>query len=362
LGTASWARRYWREFGLGLFWLVNFAVLWQLARWTTVPFHFIWVSLGLFYGYRVWTTRNTVIVLAIVCVVTGMGLVHSAEAAGGPGFDELSEIPLMAAMFLAMVWHARRREAAVAEVRRSAETERAFARDASHLLRTPIAVARGHADLIREAHPGAQTGADADVILEELERLSRISDRLLILAAAGQTGFLRPEPIELEELVVDCARRWGPTVDREWYVDTLTDGAVVVDAEQIGHALDALIENALRFTAAGDLISIVASARGSDGVIEVADSGSGIAPERLATVFERFQRARRGGGSGGAGLGLPMVRAIAEAHGGSVVAGHSPSGGALFRIVLPNLQVADGGSLMNAVRLARRMPGQKTVA
>src|SRR6185436_14363277 len=105
-------------------------------------------------------------------------------------------------------------------------------------------------------------------ILLELEQLSRISHRLL-LAAAGQTGFLRPEPVELEELVVSCAQRWGPTADRRWHVDSVTEGTISVDVEQVGLALDALIENALRFTEEGDTISIVAAAAGGRAIIEV---------------------------------------------------------------------------------------------
>jgi two-component system OmpR family sensor kinase len=259
---ASLVRRYWQDVGLGVFWAANFVVLWHLTSWTTVPFHFIWVSLTLFYGFRVWGMRLTAAVLSVVCLITGLGLVHAA-AAGGPGIDELTEIPLMGAMFLAMVWHARRREAALAEVQRAAETERSFARDASHLLRTPIAVARGHADLIRESHLGSETGDDAAIVLHELEQLSRISHRLLVLAAAGHTGFLRPEQIELEELVVDSARRWGATAQRRWCVDIEAEGTVTVDVEQISQALDALVENALRFTTDGDAISITARADGS---------------------------------------------------------------------------------------------------
>jgi signal transduction histidine kinase len=360
-GTASWVRKYSQETGLGLFWAANLAVLWQLTAWTTVPFHFVWVSLTLFYGYRVWRDRTTGLVLGVVCLTTGIGLVHSAAAEGGPGIDELTEIPLMAAMFVAMVWHAKRRESALAEVRRSAKTEREFARDASHLLRTPIAVARGHADLIREVHEGTQTGQDAEVILSELERLSRISNRLLVLAAAGQTGFLRRERVELEELVVDCGRRWG-AARRRWHIDVRAEGTISVDQEQLSDAFDAVIENALRFTSDGDEISIVADASRGRAVIEIGDSGCGIDPDRIPTVFERFRRARRGAGGGGAGLGLPLVRAIAEAHGGSVSVGRSQLGGALFRIELPGFEAGTSDTLLDAMRAARGLRGRKTVA
>jgi two-component system, OmpR family, sensor kinase len=344
--TASWARKHAVELAVGGFWVANLLVLWHLTSWTTVPFHFIWVSLTILYGYTVW--RNSVMggILLGICVATGVGLWH-AHGDGGPSIDELTEIPLMSAMFLAMVWHARRREVALETVRRLAEKERAFARDASHLLRTPIAVARGHADLIRESHPESQTGEDSAVILEELERLSRISQRLLILASAEQAGFLRRERVEIEELIVATARRWGPTARRDWRVHAPAEGFVNIDGEQIGHALDALIENALRFTAEGDMIEIVAGERNGMTEIVVSDSGSGIAPDRLPYVFERFERARRGGG--GAGLGLPMVRAIVEAHGGTVTAEPSQTGGARFVITLPGFEGRERTSILDAL-------------
>src|SRR5439155_951690 len=110
---------------------------------------------------------------------------------GHERLDELTEVPLMAGMFVAMVWHARRRQAALQEVSRLAENEhrmlereRDFLRDASHELRTPVTVARGHADLIREAASDDQIARDAEIVLDELARLSRISERLLLLARA----------------------------------------------------------------------------------------------------------------------------------------------------------------------------------
>ena len=113
------------------------------------------------------------------------------------------------------------------------------------------------------------------------------------------------------------------------------EGTITVDVEQISQALDALIENAVRFTTDGDAISIAARANGARAVIEIADAGCGIDPDRRPYVFERFTRARRAAGGGGAGLGLPLVKAIAEAHGGTARVGRSLMGGALFRITLP---------------------------
>jgi signal transduction histidine kinase len=106
---------------------------------------------------------------------------------------ELAEVPMMAAMFVAMVWHARRHQGALEALRRSNEREHEFIRDASHQLRTPITVARGHAELVRGGAVDAQSVDDLEVVIEELDRLSRISDRLLILATAEHRA-LRPLP------------------------------------------------------------------------------------------------------------------------------------------------------------------------
>jgi signal transduction histidine kinase len=356
-GTASWVRKHDVELAVGLFWVANLLVLWNLTQWTTVPFHFIWVSLTILYGFKVWKNSVVGTVLTGICVLTGIGL-WNAHQGGGPPIDEMTEIPLMSAMFLAMVWHARRRESALATVRRSAEKERAFARDASHLLRTPIAVARGHADLIREAHVDSQTSIDSEIILSELEQLSRISQRLLILASADHAGFLCRETVELEEVIVDTARRWGPTARRDWRVEALVDGLAFADREQLGYALDALVENALRFTGNGDTVSIAARDAGDATEIVVEDSGPGVSADRLPYIFDRFERTRRGGG--GAGLGLPIVKAIVEAHGGRVTAGASSLGGARFVMLLPTLSAPDRGNLMDTLMSSVKMP--KTAA
>src|SRR4051812_33344030 len=103
------------------------AALWSALMWIapgkeTVPFHFIWIGLALVYGFTRWSTREMVAVLVVVAVVTGFIMVHHA-ASGQIGWEETSEVPLMMAVFGVMVWHVRRRNLAVTEVRRFAETE-----------------------------------------------------------------------------------------------------------------------------------------------------------------------------------------------------------------------------------------------
>jgi two-component system OmpR family sensor kinase len=249
----------------------------------------------------------------------------------------------MAAMFVAMVWHARRRQSATEEVRRLAESEhrlrereREFVRYASHELRTPITIARGHAELIR-SHGEGQAAADAEVVLDELNRLSRISERLLILAGAEHPDFLRLGPVQLDELVIDVAKRWSAAAPRRWKVDIVAEGSVLGDEERLAVALDALVENAVQVTSEGDQIGLVGRSDEGHAVIEISDEGEGIPPDQLERVFDRFARVDRGRtrGSGGTGLGLPIARAIVEAHHGSIDVRSSPGSGATFIVRLP---------------------------
>jgi signal transduction histidine kinase len=327
----------------------NVLVIVMVAELETVPFHLIWVSLTIVYGYRVWTGLTTAGVLVAVSAVTGAALAF-AVARSDAGFEEVLEVPLMAAMFVAMVWHARRRQAAVEEARRLAENEhvllerqRDFVRDASHELRTPITIAYGHAELLRAAVTDPQAILDVNVILDELGRLSRLSERLLLLASAEGADLLQMRDVEPGSLAGETLRRWRPTAPRRWALRLeLSPGAVVrADPDRLRDGLDALLENAVRATSEGQTIAVGARARGDRLVLEVADEGVGIEPERLASLFERFSRpdGPRTREDGGTGLGLPIVKAIAEAHGGTVEADSLPARGTTIRIVLPGLRV-----------------------
>jgi signal transduction histidine kinase len=344
--TASWARSRLPEILWALFAAANFAVLAFVHTWETVPFHFVWVSLTLVYGFRVWGMRPTLLVLLAVCVVSM--LTYGWVVIRGPqGVDELTEIPLMAAMFLAMVWHARRRQSAMAEVRKAAEREREFVRDASHQLKTPVALARGFADLIR----GANGNAHADIadLVEELDQIGRIADDMLTLAAAEQPDNLIRAPLDVEDLVVAAARRWSRTAERQWRVDAAIQGVLIADRHRLDAALDAIIENAVQATAPEDRIALGAYADGDAAVLTVADSGVGIPSDAMPRIFDRFwsirtdpERRR------GTGLGLSIVKAITEAHGGTVSVHSAASAGTTVTLRLPGLR--GGDALVDAGR------------
>jgi signal transduction histidine kinase len=299
-------------------------------QWQTVPFHWIWITITFLYGFRRWTNGQTAGVLLAVVAVTTIAMLRTPVER-----SELSEIPLMTCVFLGMVWHVRRRQEAVDEQQRAGERERGFMRDAAHSLRTPLTVAQGHAEFVREGlEPGTQGHDDATVLLDELRRLARISDQLLMLGAVGHEDALLLAPIALDQMAGEAARRWSATSGRPIEVDAPSAVAVLADEQRLRHALDALVENALNATGPDDRVIIAARVRGGDAVLAVSDTGAGVAPDDLDRIFDRFARGRGAEGRPGTGLGLAIVRTIAEAHGGRATVTNTPGDGATFTMTL----------------------------
>jgi signal transduction histidine kinase len=327
----------------------NLVAMRLLPAWQTVPFLAIWVSLTVIYGFRLWRLQPTILTLAAVTLATG-GIIGVQVLKGQQDADYLAEVPLIALMFLVMVWHGRRRLAATQErltameqVQRISqenlrllEQQRQFLQDASHELGTPITVALGHAELIEQAVTDQDVAADARVVTGELARLRRLTTRLLLLASAGSPGFLRVAPVATDHLVLDALERWGH-VPRHWRLGEVAEATVAGDADRLVVALDALLENAVAHTEPGDPIEVSVRLDAGQVVIAVTDSGCGIPPADLDRIFGRFARAEpyRSRDAGGFGLGLPIVQVIAEAHHGSVRV-HSASGhGSTFEMVIP---------------------------
>jgi signal transduction histidine kinase len=337
--TASWVRSHKPETAWAVFAVANFIVLFWLLDYQTVPFHFVWVSLTLLYGARVWGMKVTLLVLAFVWAASAVTLGY-AVSRQATTIDELTEIPLMSAMFLVMVWYARRREAALAEARRAADRERDFIRDASHQLKTPIAVARGLADLLRESERSDARRLDLDDLVEEIDRLGGIAEDLVLLEVAQQPDSLVTAPVDAEDLVVAAVRRWSRGTRRTWHVDVELEGMLDSDRQRLDSALDAVFENAIQATRESDTITVTAEACDKDAVIAITDTGVGIPPDLLPRVFERFSRGRNLPGRPGTGLGLAIVKAIVDAHGGSVTAASTLCEGTTVTIRLPGLTAA----------------------
>ena len=328
--------------GWAVFSVLNLIAIFAFAGWETIPFHFIWISFTLLYGFRTWATRPTLWVLGVVMAATAAAIGHDVARGAEPA-AELTEVPLMAAMFLAMVWHARRKLTAEQESRLVSEenarllaTQRRFLQDASHQLRTPITIALGHAELLAHGLTSPQEDHDIQVVLGELNRLRRIAERLLVIAAAEGPEFLHPEPVALDSFTMEILRRWRPTADRRWLLGRLDKVTVRADRERLGLAVDALLENAVRHTASGDVIklSVVVTGYGLPVRMIVADTGQGIPAELLGHVFDRFRSGDSGPGKG-TGLGLALVRAVARAHSGDVLVHSGPGQGSEFEVLLP---------------------------
>jgi signal transduction histidine kinase len=339
-----------------VFSVLNLAAIVIFSEWETVPFHFIWISLTLLYGFRVWSTKPTAWVLGVVMVTTFAAISwdvwHGTQSA-----DELNEVPLMAAMFWLMVWHAQRRLAADTERdlvsqenARLLATLRRFLQDASHQLRTPITIALGHAELLADEMTGRPEARDIQVVVGELDRLRRLGERLLMIAASEDPNFLRPEPVALEDFALELLRKWIPTAERRWLLGHAEPVLVSADRERLELAVDALLENAVRHTESGDVIelSVVLADDGRTAHMIVADGGEGILPGELDRIFERFGTGSQLSGGRGTGLGLALVRAVARAHGGEVRVRSTRGQGSEFELVLPAASqgTATGGGMM----------------
>jgi signal transduction histidine kinase len=334
-------RRNGVELAWAAFAAANLVAMALVPSWETIPFHFIWISLTLVYGFRVWSPGNTGFVLGLVIVATG-GLILSDAFNGEQLWGELFEVPLMSAMFLAMVWHARRRQDAVRELQDEAAEraellaqQKGFLHDVSHELRTPVTIARGHLELLQRANGSG--GQEVEIALDELGRIENILERLLLLAKTNQPDFVVPAEIDVEPFLEDIFLRWSEVVPRAWRLGGLQPGTLLADPEALRISLDALLENAVKHTEPADAICLSCRAEGGDLVIEVEDEGAGIPPDALERIFERFARAdsARSRAQGGAGLGLAIVDAIVRAHGGSCTAANAPGGGAVFSLRFP---------------------------
>jgi signal transduction histidine kinase len=333
---ASSLRKYWPEALWLAFCAGNLLLLVTHPAVHMVPIHVVWVSLTLLYGFRLWRSALAAKLLGLV-VVSSCAALSVAVVKSGEEWAELVELPLLTAMFGGMVWHAQRRQRATEEVRRIAQKQREFVRNASHQLRTPITVARGHAELICAAHAGDQTGGDARVVLDELQQLATISDRLFILAAAQHPEFLMWGAVDLHRLIGDAEGRWRRRAPRSWEFDVDGGATFAGDEEHLGSAIDALIENAARFTRPGDRIRLDGRSERGAVVIRVADDGQGIDADDIDSIFDAFRQAsaRTRLRNGGTGLGLAIVKAIVEGHGGQVGVQSARGAGTTFELRFP---------------------------
>jgi len=260
--------------------------------------------------------------------------------------DEHTEVGRLGVAFnemLAQIEHAFDEKAA------SEERLRRFVADASHELRTPLTSIRGYAELFRRGAADRPEDLEKAMrrIEEEAGRMGVLVDDLLLLARLDTGRPLEVQPVDLTRLTrdaVDDLRAVSPNRP----IDFVPDGAVVVPGDELRlrQVLANLLTNANRYTPADAPVHVRLVTDDTSATIEVADEGPGMEPEQAAHVFERFWRSdqSRARKRGGAGLGLAIVAAIADAHGGDATVQTAPGQGATFRIRLPRTPPAPGAA------------------
>ena len=265
------------------------------------------------------------------------GMARRAEALAPAGMEDLGqsergdELGQLARAFNGLL----------ARLRQTLRTQRQFMADASHELRTPVSVIQSTSDVIlaRDRREEPEYRDAIAVVGDEARRLGRLVDDMLVLARADAGGYpLRREHVYLNEIVTDCrrtvevlARARGVRVGASAPVDVPFCG----DENLLRRMILNLLQNAVAYTRAGSTVAVEVSPNGRQVCIRVRDQGDGIPDVDRARIFDRFVQLDTARRSAGAGLGLPIARWIAEAHGGSLELEESGSGGSTFRIALP---------------------------
>ena len=213
-------------------------------------------------------------------------------------------------------------------------SQRQFLDDAGHELRTPITVIRGHLELLGD--DPAERLEVRGIILDELDRMSRMVSDLLLLAQARRPDFLRLDRVDCATLTEEVQTKARALADRSWLDGGHAGCWLVADRQRLTQGWMQLAQNAVQHTAVGDTIELASQMLDDSVELWVADSGPGIPAEDRESIFHGFARGADGSRVGQHfGLGLPIVRAIAEAHGGVVTVGSSRYGGAKFTLRLP---------------------------
>ncbi len=325
----------------------------------TIPYHLGWAGFALAFGLGTWTKTQLVISITLYTLVTGAVFVRN-WLAGSIGLDETTEVPLMLLLALLMVWHVRRRQAALAQMTALAEREVQACLDreqlmqlTSHELRTPLTIARGYIELLQTRAFDLEDKQDLSVVFDELERLARVSDRLIRMIRLQDDTTT--EIVDIDRVMAEAVARWRVVADRRWVLDARA-GRDLGSPERLRTGLDTLVENAIRYTSVGDTIRLVGSRNGKNIVVGVLDSGVGLTDQQLMVINtgdpsalfmaahpgtdtqtgqETDSRTGTRDGLSGTGLGLSIVRALAKARGGTLHASQAPDGGAAMFLTFP---------------------------
>jgi two-component system OmpR family sensor kinase len=313
-----------------------------LRRLMRVEFLVSLIVLGLVAALALWLVRVGLQPLE------GMGETAGAIAGGDltrrvEPADERTEVGRLGIALNTMLTHI---ESAFEQRRRSEERLRRFVADASHELRTPLTSIRGYAELFRRgADERPEDLAKSMTNIEsEAARMGVLVDDMLLLARLDQGRPLERERLDLTAVVADAVES-ARAIEPDRTIDLTSDGSreIVGDASRLRQVVDNLLDNTRVHAPADAPVHVRVTTDGNEAVLSVADEGPGIDPEIAARIFERFTRGdpSRSRGTGGAGLGLSIVTAIVEAHGGQVRASARDGGGSVFEVRLPISGPAD---------------------
>ena len=241
-------------------------------------------------------------------------------------------------------------DAMLARLDEAFSSQRRFLSDASHELRTPLQVARGQLELLDEGLRGAEARRSLAVAAEELERMRRIVDDLLLLARLDEGMPLRREPVEVELVVREALLRGMLLARRDLHVDVEPGLFAEADPDRLLQVLTNLVTNAVRHGGEDAAITITGRRAEERAEIAVADTGPGIPEEEMAHVFDRLYRghAARTGAPAGAGLGLAIVASLTNAMGGDVTVASTAGHGTTFTVRLPSPQAVRPATLASS--------------
>lgn len=215
--------------------------------------------------------------------------------------------------------------------------QRQFLDDASHELKTPLTILRGHLELLDSSDP-AEVAETRALLLDEIDRMSRLVAELMLLAKSSRPDFLAPAPVDLAALTRTLLAKCRGLGSRDWRLDAVGTGCPVLDAQRITQAVIALADNAVKHTRSGGVVALGSSHDEKGTRVWVRDTGPGVPVGERERIFERFAREDVDPTleDDGFGLGLSIVSAIAHAHGGTVqVEAAVPGPGSVFVIDLP---------------------------
>ncbi|KAM3115398.1 sensor histidine kinase [Phormidesmis sp. 146-33] len=213
-------------------------------------------------------------------------------------------------------------------------TQRNFINDAGHELRTPLTIIRGHIELM--GNDPIEQQETMNIVMDELDRMNRFVDDLILLAKSERPDFLQLEPVSLESLTQELFTKACALADRNWVLDNVGQGEIIVDRQRITQAVMNLAQNATQHTQTTQTISIGSAISSKTVRFWVRDTGEGISLVDQQRIFERFARsAKSRRRSEGAGLGLAIVRAIVEAHHGQIKLRSQLGRGSTFTMIIP---------------------------